>query len=178
MKLLNLHSSRIACLFVCSSLPLFYIYSGTSIIQPSMGQVLLAALMRWPEYNANSMKRFAHFWHKMDVLYKNYKCAIINTLLLMQTAWKLTTKSKWAVYPGANRYTRTRFLNRGIGSCQTSTIYTVCEGEMASQEGNNGRVWIGGDSFQGSFPHLSRGYVCGCKTLPRHARLTVQHYHL
>ena len=32
-------------------------YSGTSIIRPPIGQVLLAAIRRWPEYTVNSIKR-------------------------------------------------------------------------------------------------------------------------
>ena len=48
-----------------------------------------------------------------------------------------------------------------------STVYAVCAEWMAPREGSNGRVRIGGDSFQESPPHLSRGYGYGCKTLPR-----------
>ena len=128
--------------------------SGTSIIRPPMGQVLLVAIRRWPEYNVNWIKRFAHLWHKRPYYrVRNYKCAMINMLLLTQTAWTSTTKSKW-VYPGANRYTRTRFLNRGIGSCLTSTIYAVCEEGMAPREGSNSWVRIEGGFFQGSPPRL------------------------
>ena len=143
-------------------------YSGTWIIRPPMGQVLLATIRRWPEYNVNSIKRFAHLWHKWPYYrVRNYKCAMNNTNGMNAS----TTKSKWVV-SWTNRYTRTRFLNRGIGSCRTSTIYAVCEAGMAPREGSNGLVRIGGGSFQGSPPRLSRGYRCRCKTL---SRLTLQH---
>ena len=34
------------------------VYSGTSITRPPIGQVLLAAIMRWPKYNVNLIESF------------------------------------------------------------------------------------------------------------------------
>ena len=69
-------------------------YSGTSIIWQPMSYALLATIVKWLEYNVNSIKRSAPLWHKSG-LTTEYEC-IINTVLLTQTAWTSTTKSKWA----------------------------------------------------------------------------------
>ena len=53
---------------IVTTISTYCIYRGTSIIQPPKGQVLLATITRWPEYNLNSIKRIAHLWHKMALL--------------------------------------------------------------------------------------------------------------
>ena len=50
-----------------------------------MGQIVLAAIMRWLGYNVTSIKRFAPLWHKMALLQSTqlqvryYEYAIIDT---------------------------------------------------------------------------------------------------
>ena len=137
-----------------------YEYSGTSLIRPPTGQVLLDAIMRWPEYNVNSIKRFAQLWHKMALLWSMqlgvcyYLYAIINTngmnvddeVELSHTCTLARTDIQLYIA------THTRFVNKCYWERSDFHNAPVCkEGmapdQMAPRKGSNGRVRIGGEGI-------------------------------
>ena len=146
-----------------------------------MGQDLLAAILRWPEYNFNSIKQFAPLCHKMHGL--TTENATTSALLLIryymyQHKWherRRQSRIRSGSYPGAKIYilipgSLTEVLG-AVGLPQY--IYAVWEEGIAPREWSSDQVQIGGGFFPGSPPRLSRGCECGCKTLPR---LMLQHY--
>ena len=150
------------CYYTCNFWGMFLVpctVEPRSAIKPPR-QVFLATVMRWLEYNVNSVKQFAALCHKI---------ALLQSIQLQVRYYKCWQRSQNRSYPSA-RYTCTRFLTRApctcIGSCQLPHIHVhfMRRGD-GTPRGEDGRVWIGGDSFQGSPPSFSNGYGCGCRTL-------------